>query len=239
MSPVLAVRRSRTLATPAANHVAAGSYLHIPRDAFTLAGFRKWVLSEEFPEKLRVAFVSGEIYLDMSKEELESHAKVKAETCRVLLNLNHELDLGDLYLDGVLVTNKKAKVSNNTDGLLVTYESLEAGRVRALASAREEGQFVELEGTPDWLMEIVSGSSVRKDTIRLRTAYHRARVPEFWLIDARGEEIDFKILLWRKAGDAAAPSKDGWQRSRVFGREFRLERRRTRLGTWKYTLHVR
>jgi Uma2 family endonuclease len=239
MATVLTRRRSSKRIPRAPDLTADGLYLHIPQSAFTLAGFREWVKSDELPEKLRVTFIRGEIYLDMSKEELESHAKVKAETCRVLLNLNYELDLGDLYLDGVLVTNKLAGVSNNPDGILVSYEALESGRVRAVASKREEGQFVELLGTPDWLMEIVSGSSIHKDTVQLRSAYHRARIPEFWLIDARGEEIDFKILLWRASGYVAAPKRDGWQRSRVFGREFRLERRRTRLGTWKYTLHVR
>lgn len=213
--------------------------LRIPPTALTLTGFREWVTSDEFPEKLRATFVDGEIYLDMSKEELETHAKVKTEVCRVLANISHELDTGDFYLDGVLITNDEAGVSNNADGTFVTYESLDAGRVRAVASVRHEDQFVELEGTPDWVMEIVSGSSVHKDTVRLRAAYHRARIPEFWLIDARDEEIDFRILLWRKSGYVSAPKRNGWQRSRVFGMEFRLERQPTKFGTWKYTLHVR
>lgn len=239
MTATATARRPKKSAPAMTTSVDDGMLLHIPPRAFTLAGFREWVESDDFPEKLRVTFLGGEIILDMSKEELETHAKVKAEVCRVLANVCHELDTGDLYLDGVLIVNEEADVSNKADGTFVSYESLLAGRVRAGQSVRVEGLFVELVGTPDWVMEIVSGSSVRKDTVRLRVAYHRARIPEFWLIDARGEEIDFKILLWRKSGYVAAPSRGGWQRSRVFGREFRLERRRTRLGTWKYTLYVR
>src|SRR6266851_8355078 len=67
-----------------------GLFLHIPRDAFTLNGFRAWVLSDEFPEKLRVTYVDQEIYLDMSKEELQTHAVVKAEISRVLLTLSRK-----------------------------------------------------------------------------------------------------------------------------------------------------
>ena len=56
------------------------------------------------------------------------------------------------------------------------------------------------------------------------------------LIDGRGPEIIFQILLWRKAGYAPAPVRDGWQRSRVFGRSFRLTRKKDRRGAWKYRL---
>ena len=51
--------------------------------------------------------------------------------------------------------------------------------------------------------------------------------------------IVFTILLRRKNGYAAAPVKDGWQRSKVFGRSFRLTRQRDEFGLWEYTLEVR
>jgi Uma2 family endonuclease len=211
--------------------------IRVPSSAHTLAGFREWVKSADFPEKLRVAYVDQEILLDMSKEE-EHHALAKAEICRVQMNLNHEMDLGEFLLDGVLITNEAAGVSNNPDAALLLYASLEAGRVRWVAAARGR-ENVEVVGTPDWVLEIVSDSSVRKDTLQLRAAYHRARIPEYWLVDARGAEIVFQILHWRKSGYVAAPSKGGWQRSRVFGRSYRLERRRNAKGFWKYTLHVK
>jgi Uma2 family endonuclease len=54
----------------------------------------------------------------------------------------------------------------------------------------------------------------------------RAGVPEYWLIDARGDEIDFPVLHRRKTGYAAVPQRDGWQKSKVFGRWFRLTRQK-------------
>ncbi|GEM_PF-601691 len=210
--------------------------LHIPRSAHTLAGFREWVLSDEFPEKLPVTFIRGEVYLDMSKEAIRTHAAVKTPVAGTLFNLNQEIDFGDFYINGVLVTNVPAQVSNNPDMVAVFWESLEAGRVRYVTKKVHE---MEIEGSPDWILEIVSTSSVVKDLQQLRQAYHEAGIREYWLIDARGDEIMFQILHWRKTGYAASPSDDGWLRSRVFGREFRLIRKRDRRGAWKYELQVR
>src|SRR5262245_58438025 len=127
--------------------------LRIPADVHKLDGFRKWVLSDEFPEKLRVFFWRGEVWLDMSKEEIRTHATVKTECARVLANLNEEVDYGNLYVNGVLVTNKRARVSNNPDMVAVFWDSLEAGRVRY---ARRRTQEMEIVGSPDWILEIVS-----------------------------------------------------------------------------------
>ena len=37
-------------------------FLRIPAEAHTLDGFRRWALSDEFPEKLKVMFLAGEVY---------------------------------------------------------------------------------------------------------------------------------------------------------------------------------
>ena len=58
------------------------------------------------------------------------------------------------------------------------------------------------------------------------------------LINALGDEVDFQLLQHRPLRYELAPAQDGWHRSDVFGRAFKLERRRHRLGLWKYTLHV-
>ena len=89
---------------------------------------------------------------------------------------------------------------------------------------------MELEGTPDWVLEVVSRWTGRKDTEMLRDAYHRAGIPEFWLIDAQYDEISFQILRRRRDRYVAVASRDGWVRSTVFGRSFRLDRRKNRMG---------
>jgi Uma2 family endonuclease len=213
--------------------------LVIPPEAFTMEGFREWATADDFPEHVRVTFLQGEIFIDMSNEEINSHVLVKTEMNRVLAALVRELDLGMYFADGVLLTHTEAKVSNNPDAVFLSRETLEAARCRAIPRRGAEHLYNELEGTPDWVLEAVSTNSVRKDTVRLREAYHRAGVLEYWLIDARGVEVSLQILLRRKNGYVAAPRQDGWQRSKVFGRSFKLDRKLNDFGLWQYTLHVR
>ena len=135
--------------------------------------------------------------------------------------------------------NEAAGISNIPDGAFAGWETFAAGRVRLVPREGETDQFIELEGTPHWVLEVVSDSSVRKDTQQLLQAYHRAGIPEYWLIDARGAEIDFQILWHQPQGYTAAPRRGRWQRSRVFRRRFRLVRRRDRIGLWHYQLQIK
>jgi hypothetical protein len=70
-------------------------------------------------------------------------------------------------------------------------------------------------------------------------AYFEAGVREYWLGDARGQRLDFKIFRRGPRGFRAAPTRADWQRSVVFGREFKLERRPARMGLDDYELSVR
>jgi Uma2 family endonuclease len=235
----LSATRPVAPARPASDRVSNGVSLRVPRSAFTLRGFRSWVTSNDFPDSLRVAFLNREVYVDMSKEELEFHAAVKAEICRVLMNLIRTLTLGRFYLDGILITNEAAGIANNPDATFVSWASLEKRVVHLVPRTGAQGQYIEIEGSPDWVLEVVSDSSVEKDTHLLRKAYHRAGIPEYWLVDARGPEILFQILQWRKNGYAAVPKRGGWQRSPIFGHHFRLVRETARMGFWEYTLQIR
>ena len=88
-------------------------------------------------------------------------------------------------------------------------------------------------------MEIVSPSSVTKDTKMLREKYHKAGIPEYWLIDARGEEVDFQILIHGNEDYEPATRSGDWQASKVFGKKFRLRRIKDRLGNVDYRLDVK
>ncbi len=100
----------------------------------------------------------------------------------------------------------------------------------------QEGRYDEIAGAPDWVMEVVSDYSVDKDRTLLRKAYHTAGIREYWLIDARGRQVDFRILLWHKKGYIPAPGNGAWQHSHVFERIFRLTRKKHRDGDWLYRL---
>jgi Uma2 family endonuclease len=59
--------------------------------------------------------------------------------------------------DGMWITNDEADLSNEPDAVFASWDTLESGR--AVLSSDE----LELIGSPDWVLEIVSKSSVRKD----------------------------------------------------------------------------
>lgn len=212
--------------------------LSLPVSGFTLEGFRAWFKSDDVPENTPVTFFDKRIIIDMSGEDILSHVVVRTAVCGVLYPLVVADDLGIFAMGGALVTNVSANVSNIPDAALATYASLKAERVRLVRDQKNPERCLELEGTPDWVLEIISTSSVQKDTRWLRQAYHRAGIPEYWLIDARGHKLHFHILLHRSGGYEPAPRRGTWQRSAVFGRRFRLERRRDQLGLWQYLLHV-
>jgi len=213
--------------------------LVVPPNIRTLEGFRAWATADDFPERVRVTFLDGEVYIDMSNEEINTHVALKTRVIVTLGSLVDMLKLGKFYGDGVLLVNVEGQVSNNPDALFLSRESLKARRVRLVPRKGAEHMYRELEGTPSWILEIVSDGSVRKDTIKLRDAYHRAGIPEYWLIDARPEELSFQILQHRKTGYVAAATRDGWQRSKTFGRWFHLERVLDEFDLWDYALHIR
>ena len=97
----------------------------------------------------------------------------------------------------------------------------------------------ELVGSPDWVLEILSPSSRRKDTKLLREAYFRAGIPEYWLVDGLGDEVDLQILVAGDDGYISIAPENGWLASPTFGCAFRLTRDKVQDDFWQYTLEAR
>jgi Uma2 family endonuclease len=216
-----------------------GPSIHIPdRATRSLASFREWAGDNDLPEKTRVDFYKGEVWVDMSNEQVFTHVLVKTEVTIVLGGLVKRDDLGYYWCNGVLVTNEAADLSGNPDGTFVSHDTLDAGRV-TLTEGADEG-YVELVGTPDMVLEVVSAGSVTKDTVTLRGAYWEAGIPEYWLVDARGDTgVDFRILKHGAKGYTETRKQAGWQKSGVFGRSFKLTRGTDRRGNPTFTLGVK
>ena len=211
--------------------------VQVPEWVHDLRSFRRWVHSDESPETRLICFLDGEVWVDMSREQLFSRNQTKHEFSCVLGPLTKSDRLGRFFPDGVLVTNVAANLSAQPDGTFVARRSLQSGKVQLVEGA-DEG-FVELEGTPDMVLEVVSASSVTKDTVTLMELYWRAGIPEYWLVDARGDRLSFEIYRHTPEGYVAARRQGGWVRSRVFGKSFRLTRRKDELGNPEFTLSVR
>lgn len=137
----------------------------------------------------------------------------------------------------MLLTHVGANLSTQPDGTFVSFGSLRSGRVKLVEGAHYG--CVELQGTPDMVLEVVSDSSAQKDTVVLLDLYRRAGIPEYWLVDARGDPLVFNIFRRLEGDYAAVPAESGWIESGVFGASFQLTRRTDRLGHPELALAVR
>jgi Uma2 family endonuclease len=212
--------------------------LEIPDGIRNLADFRSWVLSDSFPDRGRIDYVNGQIEIDMSPEALYSHGNLKIELIRVLSQVVKQENVGDLFSDRTRISSPVGNVSAEPDIIYLSHESVRNGRVRLVPkSSSESADYIEIEGPPDFVAEIVSDSSVSKDKKRLPEAYFKAGVTEFWLIDARRKRLVFEIHRRGDVGfEEQKPDAEGYQQSIIFDRRFKLERRVGLLGQWQYDL---
>lgn len=210
----------------------------MPAGSMSLDEFRQWTYADDFPKTGLIAYIGKEIFIDMSPERLRSHGSVKSEVCTVVNSLVRKKKSGKFYCDRARISNVAADVSNEPDGLFATFKSFKCGKIRMVPTV-EGDDYIELEGSADWILEIISPSSVTKDRKRLRTRYHRADIGEYWLIDARGEDVDFQILIHGKDDYEPAERDGDWQVSKVFGKKFRLRRITDELGDFDYRLDVK
>jgi Uma2 family endonuclease len=212
--------------------------IRIPNGITNLNAFRRWATSNKFPERGRFSFLCGTLHVDLTIEELFGHNLIKGEVALVQGQIVKADRLGYLFPDRALLTNVRASLSTEPDGMLVTYEAVRNQRAK-FKKGKEKG-YMEVVGTPDMVLEIVSESSVTKDYEILRELYWKAKIPEYWLIDAREDEFRFEILRWTAPGYVATRRQAaGWLASAVFGRSFRLEKQTDPLGNPQYTLHVK
>lgn len=211
----------------------------IPDGIATLADFRRWAVSPDFPPRGRIDWIGSRIEVDMSPEDIFMHGTLKTEIVRVLGTLAKNRAM-HLFTSETRISSVAGDLSAEPDVVVVSDAALDAGRVELIPSAAgKPDRFIELDGGPDLIVEIVSDSSVSKDTRRLPVAYQAAGVREFWLVDARGPDVLFTIHRREDSGYVAAAAVDGFARSDVFDCGFALRRSRNPHGRYVYDLVVR
>jgi Uma2 family endonuclease len=231
----LPVGAKRATLLPMAGHsLTIEDRVTVPDTAFDHDGYREWVVTQ--PPGVRTTYVCGEVLVEMSPESLETHNQVKLAVTLGLGLFVRDHDLGVVYPDGALVTHEGAGVSAEPDLTFVSWAAFDDGRVRLQPRAGDAADFIEIVGSPDLVVEIVSDGSVGKDTRLLRAAYASAGIREYWLIDARGADIVFDILVNRHGTFEASAASDGAPVSNVLGGRWRLTRHTNRAGRSAYRL---
>lgn len=211
--------------------------ISIPATAYSLQGFRDWAASDAYPERGQITFSAEGLIIDMSPELLETHNYIKYDVGLTIHGLIRERKLGRFFGDRVLFSNETAKISTEPDAMFISHDTIRTGRCMLVKSSRP-GINREVAGSPDWVMEVVSPTSVRKDKVILRHAYFVAGVREYWLIDALDDEIEFQILVPGNNEYIAVDPQHGWLASPTFGCSFRLTGEKDEGEFWQYTLHV-
>jgi Uma2 family endonuclease len=232
-----AVRSTRLQEAFMVTVIDEGLQVSVPGWVTDLESFRRWTDQDDFPEQGRIWWLNGEVWIDMSREQIFTHVRVKTKLTMTLALLAEQDHLGMYLTDGVLLSNFAAAISGNPDGLFLSNATRKSDRIRFI-EGRDHG-FIELQGSPDMVLEIISKSSVHKDEVLLRKAYWDAEIPEYWLVDVRKEPIRFDILRRTSRGYAATRKQEGWVKSVVFGRSFRLVVEPDEAGDPNYTLEVR
>lgn len=212
--------------------------IEVPFWVNDLDSFRRWVHSGELPEKLKVHFINGHVRMDIMGEAF-SHNRVKLAVTFTLEGLVRVEKSGLLFIDGMLLTNDYAELGCEPDVMFVSAESLASERVTFSQGETTGAVATEVVGSPDMVLEVVSPSSVVKDTEWLMSQYHDAGVSEYWLIDARGEGDPVFTIYRRAAKEFVAVRKSrGWLKSPVFGKSFHLTRTE-QFGLTDYVLEVK
>jgi Uma2 family endonuclease len=241
MSSAVAEPVSQTTSSPSAsrvkNYFVWGDNVRIPGWVIDFDSFREWTLSDVFPSDGRIDYINDEIWADMNMEELLTHNQVKLEIGAVLATLVRQQNLGMLIADRMRLIHRLAKLSCEPDLTFASWETLKTSRLAQVANA--DGQVMLLDGTPDMVMEVVSVSSIQKDTVELMAQYAAAQISEYWLVDVRKSAQRFQILALQNQVFVASDTANEWQHSAVFQKTFRLVRSTNPLGKPQFTLEYR
>jgi Uma2 family endonuclease len=130
-------------------------------------------------------------------------------------------------------------LATEPDGMFVSTAARRDGRAVVREGRPERKKGLVVEGTPDMVLEVVSPSSVRKDTVELPDLYWQAGIPEYWLVDPRGNEPRFALYAHTPRGYRSVRPVGGWRKSAVFGASFRLVQATDDFGLPEYTLETR
>jgi hypothetical protein len=210
----------------------------IPAGISDLHAFRQWVHFADLPEKLPVHFLRGDVWVDCDRADSLANVLIRGELTAVLLPLVRVAG-GFFALAGVLWSNDRAGFATLPDALLALGASRKAGRIRFSNGGNPKAEATEIIGSPDVVIEIVSEVSEEKDTDWLMSAYFKAEVTEYWLIDARKNKLQFDIYKRGKKEFAAVRKSSGWVKSAVLGKSFRLTQSEGEDGNPEFTLEVR
>lgn len=206
----------------------------IPSWVKDLDSFRRWAFSDDFPERGRFSFLDGTLWVDLSMETA-IHNQIKTVITIVVGAIVLNDALGRFYADRMLLTHATVGLSNEPDAMFISNDRTEKG----LAVLKKGDKSMEVSGSPDMALEIVSKTSVPKDTVVSMDLYAKAGIGEYWLVDSTVEIPELVIMRLVAGKYVTARRQDGWVKSNVFGRSFRLVCKKDAMGLSHFNLKTK
>ncbi len=191
--------------------------VHIPPWVADHDSFRRWACSENFPQRGQFFFLDGEFWVDLSMETLV-HNQIKGVIGAVLTVLALNEALGRYLGDRMMLANLAVGLSCEPDGMFISEAAIAEGR----AKLEDGNESLEVTGTPDMALEVISKTSIEKDTITLKDLYAKAGIAEYWLVDSTAQTPELVIMRLVARRYVTARKDNGWVKSNVFKRSFRL-----------------
>jgi Uma2 family endonuclease len=230
------IRRSRSdsAAGSHAGDILIDELIRIPWWVRDIDSFRRWAFSDDFPEHGQFAFLAGKLWVDLSMET-NFHSQIKTVITIVVGSIVLNEALGFFYADKMLLTHRAIGLAREPDAMFVSNARLEKG----LAVLQEGDQSMELSGAADMALEVVSKSSVKKDRIDLMELYAKAGIAEYWLVDSTVETPELVIMRLVAGKYVTARKRDGWVKSHVFARSFRLTCKKGAKGVSHFNLETK
>jgi Uma2 family endonuclease len=184
----------------------------------------------------RMCISAGRLHIEMRPHDYKTNGPVVDAINDVLAALTKERNLGRYFRPPTWFTDAASELSTEPDGFFVSWASIESGRVFV-----NPERTVELLGSPDMVLEVVSASSRKKDTVELVDDYAAAGISEYWIADALGPQPSLQILTPADAGRYTPIEADaeGWVHSPLWHMAFRLVRVIERAGWIDYRLDRR
>ncbi|MSU78946.1 MAG: Uma2 family endonuclease [Gemmataceae bacterium] len=153
--------------------------------------------------------------------ETEDHNYIRTIITVVVGSIILNEALGRWYADRMLLTHEGAGLSNEPDAMFVSFNRFANG----LAVLKKGGTSKELIGSPNMTLEVIRKSSINKDRVALMAKYAQAGIDKYWLVDSTIETPVLEIYRLVSGKYVVARSNDGWVKSHLFGRSFRLTTR--------------
>jgi Uma2 family endonuclease len=192
--------------------------LTIPSWVTDLASFQRWFRTGDFPREAKLVYYDGNIWAGQQIERA-LHTLIKTELAFAIMGWSKQHLPGTTYCDNQRYTHEAAKLSCEPDVIFFTEQSLLDGTVQLM----DGDASLEIEGSPDIIVEVISPTSVKKDDKTLKEKYYQAGVKEYWLADSR--KVPSLVIMKRGSRGfvAVKANAQGWMRSEVLGATCRMK----------------